>query len=212
MPTDDNHSLDSLTNLSQPTAAAGASNASTDSELVRFVCEGDETAFELIFERHKARVVAIAGRFFQEGVEDVLQECFARAYFALPNFVDRGQGSFAAWIAKIAFNACYDELRKRGRRRESPIDDLTEAEVHTVRALTTQPEGISVESWMVTRDLANRLLAQLSPEDRLVLVLLDVEALSVAEIGEVMNWSPAKVKIRVFRARSHLRRLLAKFL
>ena len=182
----------------------------TDAELVNSIRQGDESAFELIFERHKRRVTAIAGRFFQEQVEDILQECFARAYFALPDFSDRGEGSFAAWLSKVAFNTCYDELRRRGRRRESLLSDLSEVEAETVRSLSTQ--SASIESATVSRDLANRLLAHLSPEDRVVLVLLDIEGLSVSEIAGMMGWSVAKVKIRAFRARTHLRRILAKFL
>jgi len=70
----------------------------------------------------------------------------------------------------------------------------------------------SLESIVINRDLANKLLSLLSAEDRLVLVLLDVEGLSVAEIARLMNWSSPKVKVRVFRARTDLRRLLKKFL
>jgi RNA polymerase sigma-70 factor (ECF subfamily) len=182
----------------------------SDGELVHLVRQGDESAFELIFERHKRRVTAIAGRFFQEHAEDILQECFIRAYLALPDFLDRGEGSFAAWLSKIAFNSCYDELRRRGRRRESPVSELSESESQAIRGLTT--DFASIESTTVSRDLANRLLGHLSAEDRVVLVLLDVEGLSVSEIAEIMGWSAAKVKIRAFRARSHLRRILVKFL
>ena len=182
----------------------------TDGELVKSIRQGDESAFELIFERHKRRVTAIAGRFFQEQVEDILQECFARAYFALPDFEDRSEGSFAGWLSKIAFNTCYDELRRKGRRRESLLSDLSGAEAETVRTLSAQ--SASIESATVSRDLANRLLAHLSPEDRVVLVLLDIEGLSVSEIAGMMGWSVPKVKIRVFRARTHLRLILAKFL
>lgn len=184
----------------------------SDAELVRIVCQGDESAFELIFNRHKRRVITIAGRFFQEQVEDVLQECFVRAYIALSGFVDRGEGSFAAWLAKIAFNTCYDELRRRGRRRESLLSDLSEAEIQTITSLSTGVHDASLETEIVSRDLANRLLAHLSAEDRIVLVLLDVEGLSVREIASMMGWSTAKVKIRIFRARNDLRRILAKFL
>jgi RNA polymerase sigma-70 factor (ECF subfamily) len=81
-----------------------------------------------------------------------------------------------------------------------------------LKSLSTESREVSVEAKTVTRDLANRLLAQLSPEDRIILVLLDVEGLSVNEIAKMMDWSAAKVKIRTFRARSHLRRLLSKFL
>jgi RNA polymerase sigma-70 factor (ECF subfamily) len=196
----------------QRVSDAGALDEPSDTELVSIVCQGDESAFELIFNRHKTRVLLIAGRFFQEQVEDVLQECFVRAYFALPGFVDRGEGSFAAWLSKIAFNVCYDELRRRGRRRESRVSDLSEAEAQTIRALSTDSQEVSIESAAVSRDLANRLLAQLSAEDRIVLVLLDVKGLSVSEIAKMMDWSTAKVKVRIFRARRGLRRILEKFL
>jgi RNA polymerase sigma-70 factor (ECF subfamily) len=184
----------------------------SDWELVNCVRRGDETAFELLFERHKVRVSAIAGRFFQEHVEDIVQECFTRAYFSLSDFSPRDEGSLANWLSKIAFNTCYDELRRRGRRRESQLSDLPEAEAQTLRSLTSGSEHVSLESVAVSRDLANKLLAQLTADDRLVLVMLDVEGLSVREIAETMGWSIAKVKIRVFRARGDLRRLLQKFL
>jgi len=182
---------------------------SSDSDLVASVCNGNDEAFELLFERHKVRVSAIAGRFFQDHVEDIVQECFTRAYFALSSFSVDGEGSFGAWIAKIAFNTCYDEMRRRGRRRENFISELASDDVQTIQALTGES---GTESVVVSRDLANKLLAQLSPEDQLVLILLEVEGLSVSEIGRAMGWSTAKVKVRAFRARAQLRRILQRFL
>lgn len=186
----------------------------TDAELAAAVCEGDESAFETLFERHRRRVGTIAGRFFQqkEEIEDVVQECFTKAYFALKDFSDKSGGSVAAWLSKIAFNTCYDELRRKRRRPESLISELTDGEAQTISALCDPPDQSSIESVAVTRDLANKLLSRLSAEDRVVLVLLDVEGLSVAEIGQIMGWSSAKVKIRVFRARNDLRRILERFL
>lgn len=196
--------------------AAGVELASgpTDAELASAVCEGDDSAFETLFDRHRRRVVIIAGRFFQqrEEIEDVAQECFSKAYFALKDFSDRRDGSFAAWLSKIAFNVCYDELRRRRRNPETGISELTDVEVRMISVLGAESGERSAESATVTRDLANKLLACLSAEDRVVLVLLDVEGLSVAEIGKIMSWSSAKVKIRVFRARNELRRLLKRFL
>jgi len=191
---------------------ARSSAGPSDWDLVNFVRRGDETAFELLFERHKRRVSAIAGRFFQEHVDDIVQECFTRAYFSLSDFSDREEGSLGGWLSRIAFNTCYDELRRRGRRRESPLTDLSEAETHTVLTLSTESGELSIESVAVSRDLANKLLAQLTAEDRLVLVMRDVEGLSVREIAGTMGWSIAKVKIRIFRARADLRRILQKFL
>ncbi len=185
-----------------------------DGELAAAACAGDESAFEILFERHRRRVGIIAGRFFQkqEEIEDVVQECFTKAYFALAGFSDEREGSLAAWLSRIAFNICYDELRKRRRRPESGIGELTAEELQTVGRLCAESSDESIESATVSRDLANKLLSRLSAEDRVVLVLLEVEGLSVAEIGKAMSWSSSKVKIRVFRARSELRRLLEKFL
>ena len=186
----------------------------SDADLVDAILAGDESAFELLFERHRRRVGVIASRFFQqqEQIEEILQESFTKAYFALKDFSNYRDDSFTSWLARIAFNSCYDELRRRNRGRESSISDITATDREALRSLRVGVAGDSLESIAVNRDLANKLLSLLSPEDRLVLVLLDVEGLSVAEIGELMNWSSPKVKIRVFRARTDLRRILKKFL
>ena len=69
-----------------------------------------------------------------------------------------------------------------------------------------------IESAAVARDLATKLLSRLSAEDRLLLVMLDVEGLSVAEIADLTKWSISKVKVRAHRARAGLRRVLERFL
>ncbi len=66
----------------------------------------------------------------------------------------------------------------------------------------------NAEANLISQDLANKLLARLSPEDRMALTLLEVEELSVKEIAEITDWSVAKVKVRAHRARLALRRVL----
>ncbi|HET6892001.1 MAG TPA: RNA polymerase sigma factor [Pyrinomonadaceae bacterium] len=186
----------------------------TDAELAVATRDGDEGAFATLFERHHRRIAVIAGRFFQEKeeIEDVVQESFAKAYFAIKDFSDDGTGSMAGWLSRIAFNTCYDELRRRRRNPEKGAGTLTTREEQTMRSLVTGSDALSVESAAITRDLANKLLSRLSADDRIVLVLIDVEGLSVAEISEVIGWSSAKVKIRAYRARNELRRILRRFL
>ncbi|HEV2914860.1 MAG TPA: sigma-70 family RNA polymerase sigma factor [Pyrinomonadaceae bacterium] len=195
-------------------AAAGAEPP--DAELVsRVVGAGDEAAFEQLFHRHRRRVTLIASRFFsqREQMEDIVQESFTKAYFALPDFNNEQDTSFAAWLARIAFNACYDELRRIKRRPESAISNVTEEEMVWLREqVGDDRRADDIESGAVARDLAAKLLSRLSPEDRLVLVMLDVEGMSVAEIAESNNWSISKVKVRAHRARAHLRSLLRRFL
>lgn len=200
-----------------PLVSRDASSATepSDIELVSRAGRGDETAFEELFNRHRRRVSLIASRFFRqrEQIEEVVQESFTKAWFALPDFSNKQENSFASWIARIAFNACYDELRRIKRRPEDSLSNVSEEESAWLKAqLRSQGAGDDVEAAAVARDLADKLLARLSPEDRLLLVMLDVEGLSVAEIGEANKWSISKVKVRAHRARASLRRVLERFL
>lgn len=176
---------------------------------------GDEEAFEELFNRHRRRVALIASRFFRqrEQVEEIVQEAFTKAYFALGDFSNTQEASFASWIARIAFNACYDELRRMKRRPESSLSNISEEEnIWLKEQLRAGEAGDGIESAAVARDLAGKLLSRLSPEDRLVLVMLDVEGLSVSEIAQLTEWSSSKVKVRAHRARARLRRVLKRFL
>ena len=185
----------------------------TDDALVAAAAAGDEEAFEKLFERHRRQVARIGGRFFtqREQIEEIIQDTFSKVYFALHTYHGTHEASFKAWLAQITVNACYDQLRRARRRPENTLGDLMEnesADISTqLRAARSDIEGA-----LVSRDLALKLLARLSAEDRLVLTLLDVEGFSVAEIAEMTSWSISKVKVRAHRARAHLRRVLRKFL
>jgi RNA polymerase sigma-70 factor (ECF subfamily) len=184
----------------------------TDEALVEAVCDGDDSAFEQILERHRRRVARLAGRFFNrpERVEEILQEVFTKVYFNLDAYSpDRGH-SFSAWLSRVTINACYDELRRARRRPESSISDITTDEADWLN-VQLQGKRSNAESAVISRDLANKLLSRLSAEDRLVLILLDAEELSVAEIAVVMGWKISKVKVRAHRARHSLRRVLGEF-
>jgi RNA polymerase sigma-70 factor (ECF subfamily) len=193
------------------------SDEPTDDALVTATCAGDEAAFEQLFERHRRRVARIASRFFArpEQIEEIIQESFTKAYLALHSFAGAHAASFSAWLAQITVNACYDELRRMQRRPEQQLGELNDAEAHALSTQlqrTTNASASDVESALVARDLAGKLLARLAPDDRLVLTLLDAEGLSVAEIAQLTGWSGAKVKVRAHRARAHLRRILRKYL
>ncbi|HEV7843777.1 MAG TPA: sigma factor, partial [Pyrinomonadaceae bacterium] len=79
----------------------------SDVELVARVRGGDESAFEELFNRHRRRVALIASRFFRqrEQIEEIIQESFTKAYFALGDFSNQQEASFAAWVARIAYNS-----------------------------------------------------------------------------------------------------------
>ena len=189
--------------------------APDDAQLVGRTVAGDEAAFEELFNRHRRRVALIASRFFRrrEQIEEIIQESFTKAYLALGDFSNERETSFASWLARIRFNTCYDELRRQKRRPESAMSEVSEEESEWLKGrLRAEGAGEDVESAAVARDLAHKLLSRLSPEDRLLLVMLDVEGLSVSEIAEINRWSASKVKVRAHRARASLRKVLGRFL
>jgi RNA polymerase sigma-70 factor (ECF subfamily) len=208
--------MDEMADNSDPDLPAAQSVAEpSDIELVAGARSGDEEAFEQLFNRHRRRVSLIASRFFRqrEQLEEIVQDSFTKAYFALNDFSNQQETSFASWIARIAFNACYDELRRMKRRPESSMSNVSEEEAAWLKEQVRSPGGgQDIESGAVSRDLADKLLARLSPEDRMVLLMMDVEGLSVSEIAESTNWSISKVKVRAHRARAGLRRVLKRFL
>ncbi|MBX3278773.1 MAG: RNA polymerase sigma factor [Acidobacteria bacterium] len=187
----------------------------SDDVLVEAVLAGDELAFADLVARHSRRVMTIARHFFRQPdtAEDIAQETFAKAYLSLRSY--RRGASFAHWLAKIAVNNCYDELRRRRKRNESLLSEVSETAavwLETALAPRSFEKSSRDEDRSAAAELAELLLEHLEPEDRLVLVLLHAEELSVREIASITGWSEAKVKIRAFRARQSARRCLARIM
>ena len=183
----------------------------TDDELVMHTLAGEEWAFEQLARRHTPRVMGIARRFFRspETVEDIAQETFTRAFFALAGY--RQGASFAHWLSKITVNNCYDELRRRKQRGEWLLTDMSEDEhtwLENKLAQTSLSHYSNHDEKMYAAEIAEKLLTRLSPEDRVMLILLHAEECSVQEIADLLGWTQARVKIRAFRARRQMRRLL----
>ena len=184
-----------------------------DDALVAAVRAGNEAAFELLFERHRRMVTRLAYRFFyrREQVEDILQESFAAAYFALGAYRGGQPRSFSSWLSRITIRICYDELR-RVSGTERSMSDLNDGERLLAEKLRHPGRENDIEGTAVARDLADKLLARLEPDDRLVLTMLNVADLSMAETAELTGWSVSKVKMRALRARAALRSVLHRFL
>jgi RNA polymerase sigma-70 factor (ECF subfamily) len=185
----------------------------SDSQLVELILAGDETAFEQVFDRHKRMVGLVAGRYFRqpEQIEEILQISFAKAFVELARFRGGHDLSLASWLARITTNACFDALRNNKRKPEHLCCDLAEGELETLASFPSTATA-DAEKVMLERDLAEKLLSRLGSEDRALLQMLYAEEMSVAEIAEVTGWSQSKVKIKAWRARNAMRRVLKKLL
>lgn len=188
----------------------------TDDELIRKALEGDQRGFEAIIERYAGRVFQVAGRFFRrhDEVEEAAQQAFVRLHSNLIQY--NGKAPFEYWLVRLTRNVCLNILRSQKRRRETTFTSLTQAETDWLldaerRSMTLSvSETDSQESTMMLRQLADKLLGILEPEDRLVLRWLDAEGYTVQEVSHELGWSPSKVKVRAFRARKKLRERIEK--
>jgi RNA polymerase sigma-70 factor (ECF subfamily) len=177
--------------------------------------DGDESAFAEIMRRYSPRVFHVASRFFRQRsvVEEVAQEVFLKAFTQLSGF--EGRGSLEGWLTRIATNTCLNIIRSSKSRPELTISDLTDDESTWLNGKLADAAGErhrSAERGRVAADLAERVLATMSPDDRLVLTMIDGEDASVKEVVEVTGWSESKVKVQAFRARRRMREAVEKLL
>ena len=183
-------------------------------DLARQAQGGDESAFAEIVRRYSPRVFSVASRFFRQRslVEEAAQEVFLKAFTQLGSF--EGRGSMEGWLTRIATNTCLNMVRGAKRRPEFTVSDLTDDEQSWLDQQPASDEGAqpSVENSVVATDLADRLLAVLSPEDQQALLMIDGDDASIKEVAEAPGWSESKVKVRAFRARHKVREAMEKLL
>jgi len=136
---------------------------------------------------------------------DLTQEAFIRVYKAWRSF--QPGTSFLSWIYRIVTNLYRDELRRRkGRFYEEIPEDNAPQEFGGQRPLAVAPIDDYVEGQL--GEPLSKALAQLSPEQRQVVILADLEEYSYQEIAEIMGCSIGTVRSRLHRARALLRRLI----
>lgn len=180
-----------------------------DAEHIAAVLQGDAASFEPLVQKYSPRVFATARRYArrESEVEDIVQEVWLKAFNKLASF--RGDAPFEHWLMRLAVRTCYDFLRGHQRNRESSFTDLTEPESDWLERFVTAPESAS-ETADAARQLVARLLEQMSPAGQLIITLLEIEDRSVKEIAELTGWSVPLVKVRAFRARAEMKKLLAR--
>ena len=166
---------------------------------------GDEAAFREIVERYQSKVFSIIHGIVRQrnDVEDIAQQVFAKVYFSIRNFDFRS--SLITWIYKITVNECFDYLRKKKVRKLVYESDLSEDEVRRVEntepAIDRKPPA---DIDLARRDYVLKLLARVSEEERMLLMLKEVEGYSVEELAEQTGMNENTIKVKLFRARQKL--------
>lgn len=181
-----------------------------EQDLLQRIREGDSERFGDLVNRYEGHVVRIVGRRVPaDRVGEIAHDVFVRAYFGLAQFSN--DVPFDHWLAGIAVRTCYDFWRDR-KREEVPVSTLTDDHhrwIEQALAAQSDDEWRSQTSRREAKDVLEWALGQLSPENRAVLTLVQLDGRSVREAAQLLGWSVVTVKVRAHRARHALRKILS---
>lgn len=182
--------------------------ADSDSDLVRCLDQvraRDEPAARTLVERLHPVVSPIVRAHLPRGEDeqDLMQDVYLKVFDRLDQF--RGQVPFTHWVARVAVNTCIDRLRARRRRPSVCWSDLSDEQQHLLDNLSATDDHTGREplAWAVLE----KLLDQLPPAERTLILWLEIEQRSIAEVCTLTGWNSGVVRIRAFRARRKLKAL-----
>jgi RNA polymerase sigma-70 factor (ECF subfamily) len=181
----------------------------TDAELLAAHVDGDAAAFGVLVARHRDRLWAVALRTTgnPDDAADGLQDGLVSAYRRAASY--RGDAQVTTWLHRVVVNACLDRLRAARVRRAEPLpDDLDERGDRGSLATSTPVDPADAAVADERRRLVLAALAELPPEQRAALVLVDMEGYPVAEAAAMLDCAPGTVKSRCSRGRARLARAL----
>ncbi len=122
----------------------------------------------------------------------------------------KGDAPLTHWVSRLALTTCLDRLRAQKIRPEVRRADLTPDESEAFDAAWLTGSSPDASGAIAARDVVDKVLATLSPEDRSLVLMVDLEGRSLQEISETTGWSISKIKMRLFRIRPQLRQMIQK--
>lgn len=178
---------------------------------LRRIAEGDENAARELLRHFHSFVLRLVRSHLprRTSEEDLTQMIFIKIFQNLDTYARKVP--LQHWISRIAVNTCLNELRAEKRRPEWRLSDFDqEASAAIERLACTEIDLASPDDERVAKELLDRMLTQLSPKDRLLVTLLHLEERSVQEIHLLTGWSRTAIKVRTFRARAKMKKMLSK--
>jgi len=182
----------------------------TEALLIDNLREGDMTALAILVERHKRLVYRVAIQITKnhEDANDVMQDAFLKVYESIHSF--RKDAAFETWLYRIVVNHAMNVVKRRERRRESPLSETNEMELHPDLNQTADrmnnPHLNAEKSELCKR--VTQAVDSLPVKHRTVVILHEFEGLTHSEIASVLNCSEGTVRSRLHYARKKLRDLL----
>jgi RNA polymerase sigma-70 factor (ECF subfamily) len=176
----------------------------SDAACVDGVRRGDAEAAEALVRRFEPQVRRLVRAHRPRAVpeDDLVQEVFLAVFSRLDHYRVRDGIPFAHWLSRLTINLCRDALRSERRRR--PAQSLSPETLQWIGSLVAEPAP-PVDEVLAARAAVEALLAQLPPDDRLLLTLLSLEERSLEEVAALTGQNRTALKVRAFRARRRLR-------
>jgi len=173
-------------------------------ELIERARSGDDAAFNGVITAYRKRIFGTIARLIgrPEDVEDVAQDVFLRLYYSLDQL--RTPEVFEPWLYRLTVNAAYDYLRRQRRRHESRISDLSEQQVLMADAAAGREVDQDAQYRAKISERVHELLESVSEQDRVLLLMKEVEGLSLKELESIYNVKENALKVRLFRARQRV--------
>ena len=176
--------------------------------LIEQVRRADSSAAEQLVDRVYPLVLRIVRNHLprKEQEEDLCQEVFLKVFSRIHQY--RAEMPFEHWLSRIAVNTCIDHLRRQKVRPEMRWADFSEeqqAVLENWRESAVEPVERSPEE---ARELLEKLLSSLRPNERAIIQWLHLEQKSIQEISDLTGWSASKIKVAAFRARQKLMKLV----
>jgi len=172
--------------------------------------KGDESAAEELI-RHLYPVISKIVRTHlprRDDEKDLVQEILMKTFSRLHQY--KGDAPITHWVSRLALTTCLDRLRAQKIRPEVRRSDLTPEESDVFDAAWLTGSSPDAGDAIAARDLVDKILSSLSPEDRSLILMVDLEGRSLQEISETTGWSISKIKMRLFRVRPQLRQMIHK--
>jgi RNA polymerase sigma-70 factor (ECF subfamily) len=182
-----------------------------DIRLMGLAATGDDRAFEQLVERHQRLVIGTVGRMLGTGsdAEDIAQQVFVRVWKNAKRYEPRAK--FTTWLLKITRNLVFNELRRRSRHPQVPLQSDSEDEERPLK----DDQAIAPDASLLDQELQDAVdaaIANLPETQRMAVILRRYDELSYEEIAETLDQSVSAVKSLLFRARTELRENLKRYL
>src|SRR6266403_960435 len=178
-------------------------------DCLRRIEQGDEIAARELLHHFYQFVLKLVRAHLPRQIseEDLVQMIFIKVFHKLDQYA--GRMPLEHWISRIAVNTCLNALKAEKIRPEWRLGDFSEEIAAGIEKLAaTEVDTATNDDFDLAKKLVTELIAQLSPEDRLVITLLHLEEKSVEEIHALTGWSRSAIKVRAFRARARMKKML----